>query len=313
MARELFVERKFKPHIMHIINEADAILTEFMAKGFTMTLRQLHYQFVARKVILFDGEPYQNTDKSYDRLGVTMSNARLAGLIDWSAMEDRHRSLERISRWDSPADIVEVIADQYQEDLWEGQKHRFEVWIEKDALSGVIANICEELRIDYFACRGYVSASAQYGAAKRFKHYRMAGQKPVVLHLGDHDPSGLDMTRENREKFALLTGMDVEVRRLALNYDQIEEHRPPPNPTKLTDSRDPKYVEEFGHSSWELDALNPEVIEDLIRQAVEPYIDQKKKKNAMASEQHGQRLLKRVSGIWDRVVVRLDELEADED
>lgn len=198
MARELFVERNFKPHIMHIINEADAILTEFMAKGFTMTLRQLHYQFVARKVILFDGEPYQNTDKSYDRLGVTMSNARLAGLIDWAAMGDRHRSLERISRWDSPGDIVEAVADQYQEDLWEGQKNRFEVWIEKDALSGVIANICEELRVDYFACRGYVSASAQYGAAKRFKRYRMAGQQPVVLHLGDHDPSGLDMTRENR-------------------------------------------------------------------------------------------------------------------
>lgn len=107
--------------------------------------------------------------------------------------------------------------------------------------------------------------------------------------------------------------MDVEVRRLALNYDQIEEHRPPPNPTKLTDSRAPKYVEEFGHSSWELDALNPEVIEDLIRKAVEPYIDEKKKKKALAAEQHGQRLLKRVSGVWDRVVVRLDELEADED
>lgn len=309
MAKQQFITKNFKPATLHIIAQADAVLREYHAKGFTMTLRQVHYQFVARKLPDINGVPYANTDNNYDRLGSILSDARLAGLIDWSMMEDRLRTLERVPRWDSPADIIRTASHSYQEDLWAGQKVRPEVWIEKDALAGVIANVCEELRVDYFACRGYVSASAQYEAARRFRGYLAKGQRPVVLHLGDHDPSGLDMSRENAAKFELLAGTTVELRRLALNYDQIEEYNPPPNPAKMSDGRAPKYVAEYGSSSWELDALDPDVIETLIREAVTPYINKTKWKEALAAEQEGQNTLEKCSDNWPEVVELLNGID----
>lgn len=312
MAREKFIDKNFQKETLHMIRQAAAITDEYFAKGFVMTLRQLHYQFVARAMTNLKGIPYPNTDQSYDRLGSAVADGRLAGLIDWAAMEDRQRTLERIARWNSPAEIIDAVSSQYQEDLWAGQKVRPEVWIEKDALSGVVANICEELRVDYFACRGYVSASAHYQSAKRFKRYLSQGQRPVVLHFGDHDPSGIDMTRENAAKFKLLTGVDIEVRRLALNMDQIEQYNPPPNPTKLSDSRAPKYVEEFGNSSWELDALDPEVFEQLIRDAVTPYINKAMKAKARQGEMAGQAILAKCSALWDGVEDFLDRTDTDE-
>ena len=310
--REAFITKNFRAETRHMIKQASDILDEMHAKGYVMTLRQLHYQFVSRHVTNLKGEPYPNTDQSYDRLGSAVSDGRLAGLIDWAAMEDRLRQIERTPRWDSPSQIIGAVASQYQEDLWAGQKYRFEVHIEKDALAGIIDNVCQELRVDYFACRGYVSASAQYNASKRFKRYIAQGQTPVVLYFGDHDQSGIDMTRENEEKFKLLAGRPIEVRRLALNMDQIELYNPPPNPTKLGDSRAPKYVEEFGLECWELDALDPEVIEQLIRDAVEPNWNMKRKREAMRGEEAGQAILNKCSMLWEGVEEYLESQDLEE-
>lgn len=81
-------------------------------------------------------------------------------------------------------------------------------------------------------------------------------ERRVILHLGDHDPSGIDMTRDISDRLELF-GADVEVKRIALNWDQIDEFTPPPNPAKLSDSRAGAYIAEYGDESWELDALEP--------------------------------------------------------
>lgn len=298
--KEQFVNRRFAPASQVVIDQANTILRSFAARGYTMTLRQLHYQFVK-------GNLYTNTQANYKRLGSIMSDARLAGLVDWDHMEDRMRELERSPRWSSPSAIIDAVSAQYQEDLWKGQKIRPEVWIEKDALAGIITGVCRELRIDHFACRGYVSQSAQYEAAKRFNAYRRQGQEPLVLHFGDHDPSGLDMTRENRAKFALLCGEPVEVRRLALNMDQVERYNPPPNFAKVTDIRFKGYVEEFGEECWELDALDPDVLEALIRDEVEPLINRRTWNAAKREEDQSKTDLRLASENWAAVVSRLRE------
>jgi hypothetical protein len=94
------------------------------------------------------------------------------------------------------------------------------------------------------------------------------GQRPVILHLGDHDPSGLDMTRDLSERLALFCGQEIEVRRLALNLDQVQQYNPPPNPAKTEDSRYPGYASQFGDESWELDALDPTVLAALVSDAI---------------------------------------------
>lgn len=267
--RICYVPKKFREETEELIRDANEIIQSYAAQGFTLTLRQLYYQFVARALI-------PNTERSYKRLGTIVNDARLAGLIDWTAIEDRTRWLRTQPSWHSPAEIIESCAAQFHINRWENQEYRPEVWIEKDALVGVIEGVCRELDVPYFACRGYVSQSEQWRAGQRFDHYLNHEQIPIVFHLGDHDPSGMDMTRDNRVRLRLFADAptQLEVRRLALNMDQIELYDPPPNPAKLTDARAANYIAEHGRYSWELDALEPRVLANLIRENIEALIDE---------------------------------------
>lgn len=299
MTRELYVPKAFRENSRAIIERANAIIDEYQAQGFVLTLRQLYYQFVARDMI-------ENTQQSYNRLGSIVSDARLAGLIDWEAIEDRTRNLAELSHWRNPASIMSGAVRSYRLDMWENQDFRCEVWIEKEALVGVIEGICEELDVPYFACRGYVSQSEQWAAGKRLAGYADQGQTPVILHLGDHDPSGLDMTRDNTDRLALFARMGVEVERLALNMDQVEEYSPPPNPAKTTDSRYVKYIELYGDESWELDALDPSVIRDLISAAVLQYRDEDLYAARLERQEDERETLRAVKDRWGEVAEFLE-------
>ena len=255
-----YTPRTFKAQALDTIDKATAIIEEYSAAGYDLTLRQLYYQFVARAFI-------ENTERSYKNLGTLINDARMAGLIDWDSIVDRTRNLARNNHWDSPASIIRTAADSYRIDKWEHQQYRIEVWIEKEALAGVLESVCPGLDVNYFSCRGYVSQSEQWRAAMRLLSYHEGGQTPVIVHLGDHDPSGIDMTRDIQDRMNVF-GSPVIVERVALNMEQIEELSPPPNPAKLTDSRASGYVQNFGYSSWELDALEPQYISDLITRTV---------------------------------------------
>lgn len=294
MAREIFVDKRFQQASVDIIDKANVILEEYERQGLVLTLRQLYYQFVARGLL-------PNKQTEYKRLGSIISDARLAGLIDWTMMEDRTRHLRKMSEWSNPAQIIEAVASQYREDLWRTQKWRPEVWIEKDALVGVIEGVCNELRIPYFACRGYSSQSAQYEAGLRFRSYKKDGQDPVVFHFGDHDPSGIDMSRDNTDRLSMFTGSKVRVVRLALTQAQIAQYNPPPNPAKETDSRAAEYMALYGNQSWELDALEPSVIGQLIRNAAGSIRDGIAWKKAKKKEDTNKADLAAVSDQWDVV------------
>ena len=302
--REVFVPKDFRKDSYAVIVAANKIIDEYREQGYRLTLRQLYYQFVARDLIA-------NTMRSYKRLGSIINDARLAGLVDWSAIEDRTRNLESNPHWHDPESIIASAAHSYRIDKWDNQKFRVEVWIEKEALAGVIAGICRELDVDHFACRGYVSQSEQWAAGKRFARYVNDGQLPVVLHLGDHDPSGIDMTRDNDDRLAMFArSRDVEVRRLALNMDQVDQYNPPPNPAKLSDSRIHQYAARFGTESWELDALEPSVISDLIRGAVDEYRDMALWDETVEREQRERDTLFAVKDRWSEVA---EFLEADDE
>jgi hypothetical protein len=294
MAKEAFQDISFRTSSLTIIAQADAIIKEYQARGYTLTLRQLYYQFVSRDLL-------KNVQTEYKRLGKIVNDARIAGKLDWSAIEDRTRNVKTPNVWDSPEAIIRAVARQYQEDPWITQPFRPEVWIEKDALVGVIEGVCTKLRVPYFACRGYASQSEIYDAGKRFAQTYRGRQRPLVLHLGDHDPSGLDMTRDLGERLSLFAGRNVEVRRLALNMDQIEQYDPPPNPAKDTDARFEGYRDEFGDSSWELDALDPDVISDLIQDELDTVIDLPAWEETAAQEAENKRALTATHEYWTDV------------
>ena len=295
MSTEVFIP--YKPHsaTLVVIDRANIIIDEYLAQDFKLTLRQLFYQFVARDYI-------ENTTRQYKTLGRIIRNARDGGLINWDAVEDRTREVHNHVFWDDPADRIRRAAGFYREDLWANQRYRPEVWIEKDALLNVIEGICTEYRVPYFAHRGNNSQTLQYQAGKRFAGYLDQGLIPVVLHLADHDPNGVDMTRDNRKRLRLYARAEVEVRRIALTMEQVRQYNPPPSFAKEKDKRFPAYVREFGtRECWELDALSPTVIAALIRTEVEALIEPRTWRRAQASEQRGRKLLNVVAGNWSKV------------
>lgn len=266
--KKAYINRKFAAKSLLLIQNANEIIDEYQAQGFDLTLRQLYYQMVARDLI-------PNKQTEYKRVGSIINNARLAGLVDWNAIVDRTRSVRSNPHWTTPKSILHSAAYSYLEDRWENQAWRPEVWIEKDALIGVISNICEEYDVPYFSCRGYVSQSAMWQAGHgRLQANNSKGQTTLIIHLGDHDPSGIDMTRDIDERLELFAGWGKhDIRRVALNMDQINTFKPPPNPAKVTDSRAKAYIAEFGYDSWELDALDPKVLINLIQSTLDDIID----------------------------------------
>lgn len=295
MPKITYEEKRFTAQTLATIGDAESIISEYLAQGFSLTLRQLYYQFVARALIA-------NTERDYKRIGNILSDARRAGLIDWNAIEDRTRFIRSQGFFSSPTELLDTAKDAYHRDLWATQDKRIEVWIEKDALIGVIESICRENDVSYFSCRGYVSDSEMWRGARRMRRYDHNSQKVIVLHLGDHDPSGIDMTRDIEDRLNLFSGYaDIEVRRIALTMEQIEEKNPPPNPAKMTDSRYAGYVAEFGDESWELDALEPQFISNLIRDEIEKERDQDLWDEAVSEQEKEREQIQDIIDRWNEL------------
>jgi hypothetical protein len=313
MPKITYQNKRFSEASLSLIKTCNAIIAQYTAQGFTLTLRQLYYQLVSRGVI-------PNEQKEYKRVGSVINDARLAGKIDWNALEDRTRNVKSVSHWDSPEEIIEAIADQFRMDKWCDCSVRPEVWIEKDALVGVIEDVCRDEDVSYFSCRGYTSQSEMWGAAMRFlKYHEKFGQGVHVIHLGDHDPSGQDMSRDIEDRIRMFlrhhnpaAESSFSFTRIALNMDQIQQYNPPPNPAKSTDSRFKTYADLHGDDSWELDALDPTVIADLIRNKIVELRDDDEYRRVEDEENDHRRLLTLCSENWERVTGVL-EGKRDED
>lgn len=289
------------------IQKVNKIVKDYREQGYNLTLRQVYYQFVSRGWI-------ENKQSEYKRLGDIINDGRMAGLIDWDAIEDRTREMGGNTHWQDPADIIGAVARSYKIDKWDGQRYRPEVWVEKDALEGVVGTICKRLDIPFFSCRGYTSQTAMWDNARRLMGLAKGGWIPVVLHLGDHDPSGLDMSRDIKERLRLFMenwGTQLKFERLALNMDQVEEYNPPPNPAKATDSRFADYQNKFGDESWELDALEPSVITELIQTAVDKLRDDDMFQEMQDREDEERKLLTTNSEKWDKVAKFLEKFRKD--
>lgn len=317
-----------------LIATANGIIAEYAQKGFDLTLRQLYYQFVARDLFPASwADPATgstNNERSYKKLGDVIADGRMAGLIDWDAIDDMTRNLRKRAEWNTPAELLGVCADQYRVPRWTGHRLIPEVWVEKDAAIGVVSAVCEADGVSYFSCRGYTSLSAIWNASQRLVRVIRTGSTPVIIHLGDHDPSGIDMSRDiearllrfvvmdlarlgeidEKRAVAILNGDDLvrpfEVRRIALNMDQVEQYSPPPNPAKLTDSRCAGYVVRFGDESWELDALDPTVVAGMVKAEIQSCKEPGKWRATGKVEDAGRRRFAQIRDRFDDVEAMLD-------
>lgn len=274
MARIQFKTINMTEKTLATIDQANSIIEEYMSAGYRMTLRQLYYQFVSRDL-------FANIEKNYRSLAKTISNGRLAGLIDWDAIEDRGRVPDMPSQWKSIDALLKTAIKQFRLPRWNTQPTYAELWVEKQALAGVLAPLAYEFHVPLMVNKGYSSQSAMFESAQRFLRY----DKPKHLfYLGDLDPSGEDMVRDIRDRLYMFGVDDLEVTKVALTMKQVKEYDPPPNPTKITDPRAAWFIEQYGDSCWEVDALPPPTLEALIRDAFNGIID-REEMNAIETQE----------------------------
>jgi len=307
MSKIQYEERRFAAKTLRRIEQANEIIEEY---GTAMTLRQLHYQFVARDL-------YENTKQNYKKLGDILRNARMGGLVDWDAIEDRTRSLYGKTTYDDPGQAINSARYSYYEDLWIDQPTRVEVWIEKNALTGVISPATSRNRVDYFPTIGYPSISALKEAASRLKNYNATRswgdavkvpQKVVILYLSDHDPEGMEMPEKVQETLEAMGVENFEVQRIGLTLDQVREFNPPPSFAKETSSRHTRYVERYGtDEAWELDALTPDVIQELIQQGVDQHRDSALWTAAHDREENSKDRMNEITNRFEEILEFLDQ------
>jgi hypothetical protein len=316
MPKETFRTQNFRGDSYDKISKMISIVDEYQSQGLRLTARQLYYQFVARDFIL-------NTPAAYKKLTSLLSDARYAGLVDWDAIEDRGRVPERHAQWSSLGSLVDSALHSYRLPRWKTQPKYVELWVEKQALAGVLSPIADQFHVTLMVNKGYSSSSAMYEAANRIKDatisdreaydrlipdilardlpagspelkaaYKEGGAKlaslskpTYILYLGDHDPSGEDMVRDVDARLSEFGCLRLEVIKIALTMDQVKKYDPPPNPAKVTDPRAKAYREKFGDKSWEVDALPPDVLATILRSVFSKLIDKEAMEAIKAQEE----------------------------
>ena len=270
MSKQKFETIAFSDDRLSRISQINEIIEGYQEQGLRLTLRQLYYQLVTRNIV-------PNVERSYKNLSKLLTDARMAGLVDWEAIEDRIRQPVVPAEWENIEQLVEGALSAFRLPRWADQTSYAELWIEKDALAGVLEPLANEFHVTLMVNRGYSSASAMYDSArKRFAREGRRKEK-ILLYLGDFDPSGEDMVRDIRDRLTtFLFGEEIDVRKIALTKAQIEEYEPPPNPAKMSDPRAAKFVELNGDESFEVDALPPEVLAQIVRDAFESVVDTEK-------------------------------------
>lgn len=249
------------------------VIDEYAEMNLRLTNREIYYQLVAADAI-------PNATEVYKRLCVFLTDARYAGLLDWDAIEDRSRSAQMHSEWEDVEDLIASAVASYRLKRWEDQEYYLEMYCEKEAGEGKLRPVADKYHIHFGANKGYSSASMMYEMSKRIREQLWNKKKVVILYFGDHDPSGLDMIRDIKDRLTEFLENDVdledtpfEIVPIALNRKQIAQYKCPPNPAKITDPRAKWYIKEHGKVSWELDALKPDVLIKLATNAVLEYLD----------------------------------------
>jgi hypothetical protein len=234
-----------------ILAEAAGIVESYEETG--VTLRQLFYRLVA-------AEALPNTTNAYRTLAKRTAEARRAGWFP--ALIDRTRVIHRHAAWDSPKDALDALRQQYRRDRTEGQASSVYIGVEKSGMIAQIEHWFGDLGLPVLALGGY---SSQTYADDVREDADAQGRLAVLLYAGDFNPSGEDIPRDFCERVGCF---DV-VRRVALSAEQVRNYRLPPMPGKATDSRAAGFVAKHGHLvQVELDALPPDTLRDLYRDAV---------------------------------------------
>ena len=276
-----------------LLDKIIPIAEDYLAKGYQITVRQMFYQLVTRGMM-------NNTYKDYKKTGEILKDGRLFGEIDWDLIVDRGRQPIEPPEYESISDVIRAAKNSYRNDRWKRQEYYVEVLVEKDALAGILEPIVSEYHVRLLADKGYPSISSMHDLANRIRKQVRRGKKCVILYMGDHDPSGLDMVTNIPKQMENLKVI-VAVKHIALTKDQVQKYNLLPQYAKKGDSRHPNYKEKHGQYSWELDALDTGVLRDILRTNIKKYLDEDLYRQAIEMENEDKDKLERIADDWENL------------
>lgn len=225
------------------------------------TVRQLYYQLVSRGII-------EKTEKAYKSTVVRLLGLmRREGWIPFDWIADNTRWMRKPRTYSSLADMLDQQQQFYRRAVWDNQDAYVEIWLEKDALAGVLLEETAEYDVPLMVTRGYASLSYLHNSAEAIS---TIGKPTYLYYFGDYDPSGCDITRaveKGLREFAPYA--DITFERVAVTREQIEYFALPTRPTKSTDSRS----KNFEGESVEVDAIDPATLRRLVRDCITQHIN----------------------------------------
>jgi hypothetical protein len=243
---------------LFLLKEALNILDEHHP----MTVRQVYYQLVSRQVV-------KNTRRQYQAISTILVEARKDGIIPWEWIEDRLRRPRAVSMWYDLADFAYTASKTYRRNVWATQERLVEVWLEKDALSGIFEDVLRPYGVTLNVGHGYDGWDSIHNAAERYLNWN---GEVVILYFGDFDPSGEDMLRSLGERLRFF-GTNPNILKCALTLEDVETYRLPPDFTKTSDTRRASFVAKYGDIAVELDALPVNVLQERLRHEVERHMN----------------------------------------
>jgi hypothetical protein len=228
-----------------------------------ITGRGIGYKIFTQKLIL------SMSDEDMKRVYRLLKIARERGDISWDFIVDETRELERASSWSNPAEYVEAVSRSYRRDFWLQQPVRIEVWSEKGTVRGVLAPILDEYGVGFRAVHGFSSATMAHDVSNDEQDRLL-----IIIYVGDYDPSGMYMSEcDLPARFLKYGGNHITLKRVALTSEQVADLPSFPASDKKKDTRYPWFVKNYGKTCWELDALDPNDLRDMVEQAIMEEID----------------------------------------
>ena len=250
----------------------ELLIEEYNDHGITLSPRQIYYQFVERGLVPNETEWCRHVEQ-------VVATGRMLGRLDWDHIADRPLAVRAHHQFADPLDALTQLVENYAASLWDEQRWKIEVWVEKDAMVSVVGPLCYEYHIPFYTCAEIVSLSEQRRAGDRARRIRNRNEKALMIHFGDYNEEMYARAERNMQRTLRFSGgAPIEMRRIALTWDQVEEFKLPVDPRS-----------DRHNVNYEIEALDPVILDRNFRELVSDLIDEDAWDRALQCEAQGRR------------------------
>jgi hypothetical protein len=266
------------------VEERRGALLEIIDDGKPMTVRQVFYQATVRGLV-------EKAESGYGKVQTDLVLMRRTGELPYDWLADNTRWQRKPRTFNGVEQALQETAKFYRKNLWANADAYVEIWLEKDALAGVVLPVTAMYDVPLMVARGYASLSFLYSAAE---HIRTLDVPAYIYHFGDYDPSGVNAAEKIKETLReMAPGAEIYFMRIAVTRELIDLLNLPKRPTKTTDTRAKKFGDD---ESVELDAIDPNTLRAIVQEVIEQHLPSDQFEILKAAEESEREIIAKLVG-----------------